>query len=545
MATATCNLSEHQFCCCICLDVFTDPTALPCGHNFCKGCIERNWANTVVFKCPYCNQVFQTKPELKVNIFIAEMSAQFRESIKRKDRSKLEQQVAKPGEIACDVCTETKLKALKSCLVCLASYCSTHLKDHKKRHQLVEPLGNLEENVCPAHSKVLELYCKNDDMCICALCAYTHKSHEVVPLREVSEQKRQQLTRMQTEIEDMIKTRQMKVQELRHSEESTNSDKEMTEGLRVLTALKETVERALENLFQEIVERQAAAKSQSEAMIQELEREISDLNKRLTEVQRLSRSNNHLQIVQNSKLKRSTSRMKDWRNVTVSTPRFEGIVAMALSKLEEEFSKITKGTLEGELKRVKKFETLVTLDGATAHPQLVVSQNGAQVNYSIEQRNVRNTLKRFDDYFVLGKQGFAQKFYFEAEMKGKLEWTLGVAKEMVNRKGSLKLDPQNGAWTIGLKDKNYFACAEQEVPLSLKSKPEKVGVFVDYEEGRVSFYDVENAALIYSFSGFSFREKLHLICSPGHYYCGNFSPVVICQNIATTRRTTWPTWAAR
>ncbi|KAK9525828.1 hypothetical protein VZT92_016504 [Zoarces viviparus] len=131
MFAASCLLTENQFLCSICLDVFTDPVTIPCGHNFCKTCITQHWNVNIPYQCPNCNKLFYTRPELLVNTFISEMAAQFRQSAQQKaSSSSSEQQAAKPGEVPCDVCTGTKLKALKSCLVCLVSYCETHLEPH-------------------------------------------------------------------------------------------------------------------------------------------------------------------------------------------------------------------------------------------------------------------------------------------------------------------------------------------------------------------------------------------------------------------------------
>ncbi|KAI3353589.1 hypothetical protein L3Q82_020102 [Scortum barcoo] len=107
MAAASCQLSEDQFLCSICLDVFTDPVTIPCGHNFCKNCITEHWNITVPWRCPMCNKVFTTKPELFTNTFISEMVAQFREEAQQEasSSSSSEQQVSKPGEVPCDVCT--------------------------------------------------------------------------------------------------------------------------------------------------------------------------------------------------------------------------------------------------------------------------------------------------------------------------------------------------------------------------------------------------------------------------------------------------------
>uniref|UniRef100_A0A3Q3QWQ2 E3 ubiquitin/ISG15 ligase TRIM25-like n=1 Tax=Monopterus albus TaxID=43700 RepID=A0A3Q3QWQ2_MONAL len=197
MSAASCLLTEDQFLCSICLDVFTDPVAIPCGHNFCKSCITQYWDVNLTCHCPNCNSVYNTRPELQVNTFISEMAAQFRQSAQQKaSRGCSEQRAAETGEVPCDICTGTKVKALKSCLVCLASYCETHLEPHLamsglKRHQLIEPVDNLEDRMCKKHDKLLELFCQTDQMCVCMLCTILdHKTHDVVPLKEEYERKK-------------------------------------------------------------------------------------------------------------------------------------------------------------------------------------------------------------------------------------------------------------------------------------------------------------------------------------------------------------------
>ncbi len=121
-----------------------------------------------------------------------------------------------------------------------------------------------------------------------------------------------------------------------------------------------------------------------------------------------------------------------------------------------------------------------------------------------------NNPERFDHCTcVLGKEGFSSgRFYFEVQVKGKTKWDLGVARESINRKGKDTVSPQDGFWVVGLWNENeYWTCTDSYVLLSLRVKPQKVGVFVDYEEGLVSFYDVESRSHIYSFTGQSFTEN--------------------------------------
>ncbi|XP_031179581.1 E3 ubiquitin/ISG15 ligase TRIM25-like [Sander lucioperca] len=107
MASANYLQSEDQFLCSICLDVFTDPVTTSCGHNFCKNCIAKQWNNNDRYRCPLCKEGFTTRPDLRVNTLFSEMVAQFRQSAQQKASSSSSsvQQVSKPGEVPCDVCT--------------------------------------------------------------------------------------------------------------------------------------------------------------------------------------------------------------------------------------------------------------------------------------------------------------------------------------------------------------------------------------------------------------------------------------------------------
>ncbi|XP_074490446.1 E3 ubiquitin-protein ligase TRIM21-like [Sebastes fasciatus] len=537
MSAASCLLTEDQFLCSICLDVFTDPVAIPCGHNFCKTCITEHWDINVLCQCPNCKKVFNTRPELQVNTFISKMAAQFRQSAQQKaSSSSSEQQAAKPGEVPCDVCTGTKLKALKSCLVCLESYCETHLEPHLtrsalKRHQLIDPVENLEGRMCTKHDKLLELFCKTDQICVCMLCTISkHKTHDVVPLKEGYDGKKAEL---EAEIQQMIQKRRLKIQEMNHSVglSKEDADREIADGVQVFTALKESVERSQADLIDTIKEKQTKTEKQAEGFIKELEQEISELEKRSTEVEQLLLSEDHLHVLQSFTSLNTALPTKDWTEVSVRPSSYEGTVVRAVNQLEETLSKQMKKLLEAELKRVQQSAVDVTLDPDTAQPELILSDDGKQVKHGDVRKNLPDNPERFDYCVnVLAKQSFSSgRFYYEVQVKGKTGWSLGVARESINRKGKIELNPQNGYWTIWLRNKSeYKALAGPSVCLSLKSQLEKVVVFVDYEEGLVSFYDVDAAALIYSFTGCSFTEKLYPYFGPCPNDGGkNSAPLII------------------
>ncbi|KAM8750166.1 E3 ubiquitin-protein ligase TRIM21-like [Acanthopagrus schlegelii] len=525
MFAASSLLTEDQFLCSICLDVFTDPVSTPCGHNFCKTCITKHWDRNVPCQCPNCKKTFNTRPELQVNTFISEMAAQFRQSAQQKaSSSSSEQQVSKPGEVPCDVCTGTKLKALKSCLVCLASYCETHLEPHLtakqlKIHQLMDPVENLEDRMCTKHDKLLELFCKTDQMCVCMLCTVLdHKTHDVVPLKEEYEGKKAELGKRDAEIQQMIQKRRLKIEEMKRSVQLSkkDADREIAAGVQVFRALKESVERSQAELMDTIKEKQRETEKQAEGFIKELEQEICELEKRSSEVKKISSSKDNLfEFFQSFPSLNTAPPTKDWTGVSVRPPSYEGTVVRAVNQLEETLSKQMKNLLE--LKRVQQYAVDVTLDPDTAHPNLILSDDGKQVKPGDVKKNLPDNPERFDKCVnVLAKQSFSSgRFYYEVQVKEKTNWDLGVARESINRKGNITLSPQNGYWTIWLRNENeQFALAGPSVRLSLKCRPEKVGVFVDYEEGLVSFYDVDAAALIYSFTGCCFTQKLYPFFSP-------------------------------
>ncbi|KAL0983767.1 hypothetical protein UPYG_G00132500 [Umbra pygmaea] len=173
----------------------------------------------------------------------------------------------------------------------------------------------------------------------------------------------------------------------------------------------------------------------------------------------------------------------------------------------------------------------VTLDPDTANPWLNLSDDGKQVYHTNIKQDLPDNPERFNQYFsVLGKEGFSSgRFYYEVQVEEKTRWILGVARESVNRKVMITPSLDDGYWTVWLWYGEYQVLTGPPVNLPLREKPQKVGVFVDYEEGQVSFFNVEARCLIYSFTGFTFTEKLYPYFNPCRNDGGkNSAPLVIC-----------------
>ncbi|XP_072312710.1 E3 ubiquitin-protein ligase TRIM21-like [Eucyclogobius newberryi] len=536
MSSTSERSSEETFRCSICLEVFSEPVSTPCGHNFCKPCICEAWAPEGPCTCPLCKRSYDRRPEISVNCLLLEMVSQF----------KLEAEKSESGDVSCDVCSEPKLKALKSCLVCLSSFCETHLQPHLtvsglKRHQLMEPVENLEDRMCPTHQRPLELFCGTDEKIVCMMCSVLeHKNHELLSLEEACESRRSSLLHTQAQSQHMVEQRRLKVQEIQRCVELSDTEvhRERAVGLQAFTDLMQSVQRRQDRFLEELQEKQSRSHKRAQELVQQLEQEICELEKSSTEAERLSCFQDPLHFLQSCPALTPPAGLKEWSSVSFEPETCEGSAARALSELEKhlykDFNKLFKDLASesnrAELKRVQQFVVDVTLDPDTAQPHLVLSEDLKQVHLTDVRKKLPDSPLRFDCPCVLGKQSFSSgRFYFEVQVKGKTKWDLGVAQESINRKGKITLSPEDGFWCIKLINKDqYKACTDPSVPLSLQRAPQKVGVFVDYGEGLVSFYDADSADLLFSFSSCCFREKLIPYFSPGLNAEGsNSAPLVL------------------
>lgn len=185
--------TEEQFNCPVCLDLPNDPVTIPCGHSYCMACIKDYWSKddpNGVYSCPQCRQTFCPRPSLSRNTMLAEAVEQLRRGIPRSvvSRSiKLKTQKRLPSSaVRCDLCQGEQKAAVKTCLVCMSSYCENHLTPHQttkalKEHELIVPTANLADKICTQHKYLKEFFCRQCKVFICWLCTSNqHKGHESV-----------------------------------------------------------------------------------------------------------------------------------------------------------------------------------------------------------------------------------------------------------------------------------------------------------------------------------------------------------------------------
>uniref|UniRef100_A0A8C4ZXX4 E3 ubiquitin/ISG15 ligase TRIM25-like n=1 Tax=Gadus morhua TaxID=8049 RepID=A0A8C4ZXX4_GADMO len=405
MASVKRSWSKENFSCSFCLGVFSSPVSTPCGHNFCRTCINKFWDGQVQYKCPVCSKIYHTRPDLQVNTLLSGMAAQFRTSVLIK-----KQRCVEPGEVPCDICTGTQLKAVKSCLVCFTSYCQTHLEPHQrvahlKKHRLVEPMDRLEDRMCRKHNQLLELFCKTDQVCVCQFCTEgDHRSHPVVPLKEVYKVKMAQLGKLEAEVPQMIQERKLKM-EIKDTVEMSKEDanRERADGVQVLTALKRRVKKCRDDFNQTVKEKLKTTEKQAEDLIKELEQEIEDLTNRNLEVKQLSQTKDPLHFLQAFRSLKDPPPTRDWTTVEVRPPSYIGTLRRSLDQLEETLNMEMKKQRDAELKRVQQYEVDVTLIQLIPSSSCLRMGNKYMMMMKMKRRNSGTTLRDLQSMYMFSR----------------------------------------------------------------------------------------------------------------------------------------------
>ncbi|XP_064818923.1 E3 ubiquitin-protein ligase TRIM47-like isoform X1 [Oncorhynchus masou masou] len=313
---------QDSFSCSICLDILKDPVTTSCGHNYCMCCIEGCWDQDDlkgVYSCPECRQTFAQRPVLNRNTLLAKVVEKLKHTALHAAAPAAAPAAppaappalcyAGPGDVECDFCTGRKHKALMSCLVCLVSYCETHLQPHYnfpalKKHMLVKASTQLQEKICSQHDKLLEVYCRTDQQCICLLCVMDeHKGHDTVSAAAERTEKQKQVGEKQQKSQQRIQEREKEMQELRRAVDSLklSAQAAVDDSERIFAELIRTMETRCSEVKELIRDQEKAEVSQAEGLLEQLEQEVAELRRRDAELVQFSHTEDNIHFLQRFK----------------------------------------------------------------------------------------------------------------------------------------------------------------------------------------------------------------------------------------------------
>ncbi|XP_042573607.1 tripartite motif-containing protein 16-like [Cyprinus carpio] len=542
---AEARFSQDEFLCPVCLDLLKDPVTIQCGHSYCMSCITDCWDEEDekrVYSCPQCRQTFSPRPALFKNVVFAEM-------LEKLKKTKLQKFPAGAGDVQCDVCTGRKHRAVKSCLLCLNSYCQNHLEQHEslkgKRHSLIEATGGLQEMICQKHEKLLEVFCHTDQKCICVLCMDEHKNHDTVSAAAQRTEKQKQLKKTQKTLQQRIQQREKDLQQLRETVESHKHSAQtaVEDSERIFTELIRSIERSRSELIRLIRDQEKTAVSRAEERLERLEQEINDLRRRDDELEQLSHTQHHIQFLQSfqslSAPPESTDVNDDLFSSLVSSDALRESVHQLRDKLEdfckEELKKISdRVTLTNIVPRTRKdflqYSHQLTLDLNTVNKYLRLSKRNRVITDTNTVHSYPDHPDRFDYYLqVLCRESVCGRCYWE------LQWSAGesgfvfisVSYKSISRKGrgnECVFGRNDLSWSLRCSSSRYsFRHNNIETVLSVKSISSRIGVFVDHSAGTLSFYSVSDTMSLIHTVQTTFTQTLY----PG-FLIGYRSSVKLC-----------------
>ncbi|XP_048013182.1 tripartite motif-containing protein 16-like [Megalobrama amblycephala] len=543
MAEGRISVDQNLFLCPVCLDLLKDPVAIPCGHSYCKICITGCWDQEDQmrdYSCPQCRQTFSPRPALAKNTILAEVVEKLKTNLPADC-------YAGAGDVQCDVCTGRKHKAVKSCLVCLNSYCQNHLEQHEslfkeKRHNLTEATGRLQEMICQKHDKILEVFCRTDQKCICVLCMMDeHKNHITVSAAAQRTEKQNQLK----ETHRLFQQRKKDLQQLREAVEShkRSAQTAVEDSERIFTELIRCIKKCRSEATQRIRDQEKTAVSRAEGRLERLEQEINDLRRRDAELEQLSHTQDHIHFLQSfqslSAPPESTDVNDDPFSSLSSFDILRESVLQLKDKLEdfckEELKKISdRVTFTNIVPRTRKdflqYSHQFTLDPNTVNKRLHLSERNRVITGTQTDQPYPDHPDRFDLYpQVLCRESVCdRRCYWEIEWSGN-EVRISVSYKSIRRKGrgnECVFGSNDQSWSLFCSCfSSSFRHNNIKTELPVKSISRRIGVYVDHSAGTLSFYSVsgDTMSLIHTVQT-TFTQPLY----PGFmvYYTG--SSVKLC-----------------
>ncbi|KAJ8384112.1 hypothetical protein AAFF_G00209030 [Aldrovandia affinis] len=458
------SLLGEELSCPVCTEIFRDPVVLKCSHSFCKACLQKYWEQNRSRECPICRRRSSMDPPLSLS---------------------------------------------------LKNTCEAFLKERSQR----ATAGS--EELCSLHSEKLKLFCLKDQIPVCVICQTSkqHENHKLRPVQEAAEEYKEKLRTALAPLQKKLKAFNEVKLICDQTAEHIKSQAQCTER-----QIKMEFEKLQQFLKDEEATRIAALREEEEQKsqmmkekIEKMTEEISSLSEQIRAIeQELGAEDFSFLQSYKDTVKRAQCTLQDPEKVSGALVD----VAKHLGNLKYRVWEKMLGTVQ---------YTPVTLDPNTAHPKLSLSEDLTSVRWRDERQQVPDNPERFDYWnCVLGSEGFSSgRHCWDVEVGDKDYWEVGVVKESVRRKGGFTRISAVGVWGIKQLNGKYRALTSPHTALTVKRKPQRIRVQLDWNRGELSFSDPSDNTPLYTFKH-SFTEGVFPFLSFDWRWLSSSSHLQIC-----------------
>ncbi|XP_075066559.1 E3 ubiquitin/ISG15 ligase TRIM25-like [Mixophyes fleayi] len=518
--------------CSICLNIYTDPVNLRCGHNFCRVCIDRvldTQEGSGVYTCPECRAECQERPALHRNITLRNILGRFPSTQPDQEET----------GIYCTYCIHSPEPAAKSCLLCEASLCDNHLRVHSKsaEHVLSDPSTSLGNRKCSVHKKILEYYCTEDAACICVSCCLIgeHRGHQMESLDEASEKKKEKLRNVLQELTAEREETEKRVQRL---QERRREDQEKAAGVtETVTALFRDIRRQLEDLEKRVlseISRQEESVSHSVSdLIQQLEIKKDELSRNMCHIEELCNMSDPVTVLQDpdtGDLCDTEDRERHDDQVHGVGDLDVGLISDILHTLSDTITGITIGIYMQEatdiLEDLNTGEYVSTSTGMTSNgfgssTSFGMTSNGfgSSTSFGMTSNGFGSSTSFGMTSNIFGSStstgmtskgfGFAVaappisykqvlsisrfssgRHYWEVDVSNSRRWRVGMCYPSIDSSGDQSyIGNNNKSWCLDRNNIQYsMRHNRKEIQLPDNISCDRLRIYLDYEAGQMSFY---------------------------------------------------------
>ncbi|XP_018425993.1 PREDICTED: E3 ubiquitin/ISG15 ligase TRIM25-like [Nanorana parkeri] len=466
---ASADVRKDLLDCSICLNIYTDPITLRCGHNFCRDCIDQvldTQEGSGVYSCPECRAESVERPVLVRNITLCNIVESFL----------FTQPAQEENGIFCTYCVDSSVPAVKSCLHCEASLCDKHLRVHSKapEHILIEPTTSLEKKKCSIHRELLKYFCIKDSACVCVSCSLTgeHRGHQVEMLDVASEKKKKRLRNV---LQDLITKRDETKKRVQSLQERKGKVHRRADGaVAEVSALFIDMRRQLKGLEKRVLSEISRQKDELSLsisdLLQQLELKKDELSMKIRLIEELCNMTDPLTVLQGPDMgdaeegddkdqERQEKHLPDGGHLDV------GFISQTLHTLSAMMRDVKKGIY------VPKPADMF-LDVNTAHNNLHISDDRKTAAWSEIMQNRPETPERFQRFCnVLGSSSFSSgRYYWEAECNKAAWWEIGMCYPSIEREGGQsRFGENNKSWCLR-RDNGLYAVIHDSKVFQLPQK---------------------------------------------------------------------------